>query len=593
MDMCGVVHETKSRFSYVYENDKLHVRLKTKKGEVKSVIVNAGDLFDNVEIRKGKYGINPKTRQSVEMTLEAETELYDVWFGEISGIPSLRVKYAFFITDVNEERYILNYDGLKPHKEEFKPIENVNEFFNFPCMNPEDVYVAPSWTKNTIWYQFTATCFSDDGEEAKDNRSGNLRGLIKKLDYIKEMGYTAIYMTPIFEANAWHLYDTINYHKVDPKLGTNEDLKELVQKAHKLGLKVILDGVFNHCGHQHPYWKDVMEKGEKSKYYECFCPLDKTKPLFEGTFKNEEDYLSRSARDYNFATFALTLHMPKLNFSSQIIRDYVLDIGEYWIREYDIDGWRLDVSNEVPHEFWREFRVRVKKLKPEAFLMGENWDDSYPWLMGDQFDAVMNYGILNAIRKYICPYSKEFYAKDYMYAINELTIKYPKNVTENLFNMVSSHDVDRILTAVDGDFNLVKLCYLLLLTYSGAPCIYYGDEVGIGGREQENRVPMIFDESRQNVDLKQFIKKLIEIRKSTTAFHDVNCEWLLVDNETNTVIFRKQNYYVLVHNKNKSEKITLPKELANTTVLDVINDTKIDLNSTIDMNEFGYAIYKK
>lgn len=592
MDIFSIVHETKSRYSYVYKDDRLQLRIKTGKGQVKSVKVNAADLFDTVEISKGKYGLNPRGIKSIEMTLEAETEYYDVWFAEVSGILSLRIKYAFFITDIENNRYIMTSEGVHEYKGEFKPIKDVNEFFNFPCLNPEDAYVAPEWSKNVIWYQFTATCYSDDGEEAKDNRSGNLRGLIKKLDYIKDMGYTAIYMTPVFEASAWHLYDTIDYHKVDPKLGTNDELKELIQKAHSLGIKVILDGVFNHCGSHHPFWKDVLAKGEKSKYYECFCTLDKSKPLFEGVFANEEEYYSKTARDYNFATFAYTLHMPKLNFSSQIIRDYVIDIGEYWIREYDIDGWRLDVSNEVPHEFWREFRKKIKALKPDAFLMGENWDDSYQWLQGDQFDSVMNYGIMNAVRRYLSPKNKEFLAKDYMYAINELTIKYPKNVTEQMFNMVSSHDVDRILTALDKNVDLVKLSYLLLLTYSGSPCVYYGDEVGIGGEEPENRVPMIFDPDRQNLELKNHIKKLIEIRKSTNAFHEINTEWILVDDNSNTIIFKKQNYYILVHNNAKKCSIDIPVELANTSVKDVYNNADILLEKTLELNPYEFAIYK-
>lgn len=584
MDILSIVHETKSRYSYIYKDDKLHLRLKTGKGQVKSVVVKAGDQF--ADIKSGE------TVKTIEMILEAQTRHYDIWFAEVSGILSLRIKYAFFITDISDAKYIMNALGVYEYKGKFKPLQNTNDFFNYPCLNPEDVYVAPKWSENTIWYQLTPSCYSDNGNQAKDNISGNLQGLIKKLDYIKDLGCEVIYMTPVFEARAWHLYDTIDYYKIDPRLGTNEEMKLLIDTAHKLGLKIVLDGVFNHCGHRHPFWKDVLKNGLNSKYYECFCTLDKNKPLFEGTFSSEEEYLSKNARDYNFATFAYTLHMPKLNFSSQIIRDYVLDIGEHWIKEYDIDGWRLDVSNEVSHEFWREFRKRIKAVKPEAILLGENWDDSYPWLMGDQFDSVMNYGIMNAIRKYLNPKHKSFLAQDFMFEVNELTTKYPKNVTNQLFNIVSSHDVDRILTELGFKTDLVKLAYLLLLTYSGSPCIYYGDEVGIAGVEQQNRVTMIFDSDKQDTDLLEFIKKLIKIRKSTTAFNQININWILADDCNNLLIYNKENYYILINNNSKANVIKLPETLANLKIIDCINDNEIKLENTLNLPAFGYAIYR-
>ncbi|MFI3253330.1 MAG: alpha amylase N-terminal ig-like domain-containing protein [Eubacteriales bacterium] len=593
MDIYAIKHETKSRYSYIYEGDKLHLRLKTGKGQVKSVFVKAADQFDHVKIKENHYGINLKTLKTVDMILETETRDYDVWFAEVSGIDTLRINYAFFITDVDENRYIFDAEAVKKYHGPFQEIVNTHEYFNFPCLNPEDAFVAPEWSKSAIWYQFTPTCFSDDGAEAKDNRSGNFRGLTKKMDYIKEMGYTAIYMTPVFQGTDWHLYDTIDYFKISPTLGTEAEFREMIEKAHSLGIRVILDGVFNHCGFQHPFWQDVMKNGEKSKYYSCFCPKDKSKPLFEGTFSNEEEYFKKSARDYNFQTFSFSLHMPKLNYTSPIVRDMVLSVGEYWIKEYDIDGWRLDVSNEVPHEFWREFRKKVKAVKEDAYILGENWDDSYPWLMGDQFDGVMNYGTMNAIRRFLHPNENHFNALDFKYAINELSIRYPKNVNESIFNFVSSHDVDRVNTSLDNNIDLVKLAYVLLLTYSGAPCIYYGDEIGISGTERENRVPMIFDPSRQNLDLLQHVKKLVALRKSTSDFQEIISQWLLTDTHSNTILFQKGQHLVLLHNSEKPAEVEIPKEIQRKKLLDVYgNEGELSLQDKISLKAYEFRIYQ-
>ena len=197
-------------------------------------------------------------------------------------------------------------------------------------------------------------------------------------------------MTPIFESPSSHKYDTTDYFKVDPEFGDNEILGRLVEEAHKEVFRVMLDAVFNHCGFQHPFWQDVLRKGKKSEYYDCFYILDESMPVFDGEIVDGlPQEVPRERLKYR--TFAYTPTMPKWNTGNPKVRKYLMDAACYWVEKYHIDGWRLDVSNEVSHDFWREFRKRIKAINPDVYILGENWDNSLPWLQGDQFDAVMNY----------------------------------------------------------------------------------------------------------------------------------------------------------------------------------------------------------
>ncbi|MFI3200724.1 MAG: glycoside hydrolase family 13 protein [Eubacteriales bacterium] len=596
MNFSAVVHNTKSRYSYAYDNATLHVRIKTPIGEVQSIKVRAVDPFNWSKREDGVYRFDTHTIKMVDMEYEGTTMYHDVWFAQIKDIDTLRIRYGFVMKTVEGDNYLYGCDSVENIDKDTKKGENVFNYFNFPYVNEEDIYKAPKWVKDTIWYQLTPTAFSDDGKEAKDNTCGNFKGLIKKLDFIQEMGYTAIYMTPIFEGYSWHLYDTTDYFNVSHKLGGNEGFKEFIVEAHKRGIKIMLDAVFNHCGPLHPFWQDVIKNGKESKYFDCFYVLDENKPILNVPINPDGTYEDVGSRlDNNVRTFAYTLNMPKLNTSNPQMRQYLLDVAKFWVEEFDIDGWRLDVSNEVSHEFWREFRKVVKTVKEDVYIMGENWDDSYPWLQGDQFDSVMNYGFMNVVWGYIAPEMEKIpklNASQYKIAITELATKYPKHLTESLFNIVCSHDVDRSLTVCNNNRDMVVLFYTLLLTYSGSPCVYYGDEVGIAGDEGNNRVPMIFDESRQDVEMKNHVKNMINIRKNNPVLKNIKQEFLLTDDETNTIIFKKGDVIVLIYNNEKAGTITLPLEIQNKEFEDIYHNTKVKLSKEINLEPYEFMILK-
>lgn len=210
----------------------------------------------------------------------------------------------------------------------------------------------------------------------QESLGGTLKGICENIDYIEKLGINCIYLNPIFEAASYHKYDTIDYFEIDPCLGNKADLKELVQQCHKRGIRVILDGVFNHCGADFFAFRDVRQNGKASRYYNWFYHLPET---------------IQYADPPDYEAFAYVKEMPKLNTGNPEVVEYLCNVGTYWIREADIDGWRLDVANEINHEFWRAFRHAVRAVKEDIFLIGEIWEEAGIWLQGDQFDSTMNY----------------------------------------------------------------------------------------------------------------------------------------------------------------------------------------------------------
>ncbi|EGL82787.1 alpha amylase catalytic region [Caldalkalibacillus thermarum TA2.A1] len=216
---------------------------------------------------------------------------------------------------------------------------------------------------------------------------GDLQGVIDHIDHLTELGVNAIYFTPIFEAYSNHKYDTIDYLQVDKHFGNNELLKTLVDVCHQNGIRVMLDAVFNHAGYYFPPFQDVLKHQEKSKYKDWF---------------HLREFPIQTEPRPNYDTFAFTPFMPKFNTENPEVKEYLLNVAKYWIEEVGIDGWRLDVANEVDHAFWREFLKVVKQAKPDAYILGEIWHNALPWLQGDQFDAVMNYPVTNAALDFFC-----------------------------------------------------------------------------------------------------------------------------------------------------------------------------------------------
>lgn len=585
----AILHIPKSNLSYAYDRERLHIRIRTKKDDIKSVWLRIGDPYDwekggldggNLSGDGAEGWLGAET---IPMVKEAETEYFDYWFCEHTPIKK-RSRYAFILESDDEkilfgEKKIVDLDGSL---EDEKKLSDMRNFFCFPYLNGKDVLDAPKWAKNMVWYQIFPERFCNGKPEIspenvmpwgskpeRDNfMGGDLYGLYEKIDYLEELGVTGIYLCPIFHGISNHKYDTVSYFEIDPHFGDKEIFKKIVEKLHQKGMKIMLDAVFNHVGTQFPQWKDVVKNGKLSKYVDWF--LIKKFPVDE----------IREDGKINYETFANTRMMPKLNLENPDCRKYMLEVASYWVKEFDIDGWRLDVSNEIDHKFWREFRELCKGIKKDIYILGEIWHNSLPWLMGDQFDAVMNYPMSDAIIDFLK--DERLDGERLKYGVNDALIAYPKNISEVNFNLLDSHDTPRILTQLKDNKNRFKMAMALLFFQSGSPCIYYGTEYGMNGdknsNSEDNRKCMVWNRDEQDEEIFKFVKQLIKIRKESVEFQFTDIEWLDLEN-SKIIGMKKGNIIFLINgNGEKKERVNLKRFINEDRVYDLFRDSLTLLN---------------
>ncbi|MEO1619431.1 MAG: glycoside hydrolase family 13 protein [Cyanobacteria bacterium J06632_3] len=361
---------------------------------------------------------------------------------------------------------------------------------------------TPDWVKNAVFYQIFPDRFArttrtdlppfmqvpledwDAAPTLEGYKGGDLWGVIEKLDYLKDLGVTAIYFTPIFQSASNHRYHTHDYYTVDPLLGGNQAFYDFLNAAHDRGFKVVLDGVFNHASRGFFYFNDILENGPHSPWLDWF--------KIEGWPLSAYD----GAKPANYEGWWNNRALPEFNHDNPQAREYIMRVGEYWIQQ-GVDGWRLDVPFDVKAEgFWVEFRDRIKAINPEAYIVGEVWTDASEWLQGDQFDGVLNYLFSGPAMAFVAKENVDLSlaesvayfpypaldAKGYAEKIDSLLNLYDWEIQQTQLNLLSSHDVARALSVMGEDLTSLKLATLLLMTFPGAPSIYYGDEVGLPGR---------------------------------------------------------------------------------------------------------------
>jgi cyclomaltodextrinase / maltogenic alpha-amylase / neopullulanase len=368
----------------------------------------------------------------------------------------------------------------------------------------------PAWVADAVFYQIFPDRFARSGRVLQPSglepwdapptplgyKGGDLFGVVDRLDYLANLGVNALYLTPVFASGSNHRYHTVDYFSVDPMLGGNDALRALLDAAHARGMRVILDGVFNHTGRGFLPFHDLLENGPASPYRDWFhvhgFPL--------GAY-GEGDGVRRYDAWWNLPA------LPKLATDTPAVRAYLYAVAEHWLR-FGIDGWRLDVPNEIDDdEFWRGFRRRCRAVNPDAYIVGEIWGDAERWLAGDQFDAVMNYPLGRAILGFAgatfdaaeiarCGYERfqVLTAEGFARALEREVSRYPAAITHAQLNLLGSHDTPRLQRMLAGDGEAVGLAALLQFTLPGAPCVYYGDEIGLdGGHDPGCRGAMPWD----------------------------------------------------------------------------------------------------
>jgi cyclomaltodextrinase len=485
-------------------------------------------------------------------------------------------------------------------------------------------FTTPEWAKHAVWYQimvdrfrngdprndpdpvrpWTSEWFTPSPWEGADGQTfwrhfvyqrlygGDLAGLVQSLDYLQELGVNALYLNPIFQATTPHKYNATNFLHVDEHFGSGDDYAaaearedllrpaswtftatdrqflEFLKLAKARGFRVILDAVWNHVGVQHPAFQDVLSKGRRSKFADWF-QITSFEPF---------EYVGWAG----FGELPVFDKSPE-GLASAAVVEHIFAVTRRWMDpdgdgdpSDGVDGWRLDVPNEIALPFWRAWRQHVKSINPDAYLVGEIWRRADVWLDGRHFDAVMNYPFAEAALRWIGDVQRKITASELDRRLAELRLAYPSESTYVLQNLVDSHDTDRLVSMLhnpdreydsmnrpqsgevyDGSrpgelpYRRARLVALLQMTYVGAPMIYYGDEVGMWGADDPtNRKPMLWEDlAPYEVEQENFVvaehlahyRRVIALRREYPALRIGDFHTRLTDDRRDLWVFLRRH----------------------------------------------------
>lgn len=487
-----------SQYAYGIDEKHVMIRLRAERGDLKTCRLYYGDRACR---------LTPVLFTAKEMQVEARTEEFDYWQVELTD-PYRRLCYYFLLDDGNEQSL---YYGDRFTKE---TVDDRSEYYQLPFNHRADIVASPQWVQDTVIYNIFPDSFAtghrfisgmetekDYGQEKVHGKlGGTIKGITENIDYLTELGVNAIYINPIFAAGEYHKYDLVDYYHIDPCFGTDEEFGKLVQHCHEKGIRVIIDGVFNHCGWHFMAFNDVVEKGEASDYKDWFYRLEYpvVRPEDPETYPGYE-------------CFGYERMMPKLALDQEEAADYFCQVGQYWIERYDIDGWRLDVASEINDGFWRKFRAAVKKCKKDAVLIGEVWESAGHWLDGTMFDSTMNYDFRKHCKRFFAEETAD--ALEFDSRVTDMRMRYRKQTVFSQLNLLDSHDVSRFLSLCK-DVRSFRLAVIFQMTFPGMPSVFYGDEAGVTGiLEAEYRSPMPWDTLAETDELFYLYQRAIELRK--------------------------------------------------------------------------------
>lgn len=493
MNIPAVTHRGRGIDCYPLDEHTFRIRLTTAKGD-----------FDRAEICycMNKYAWSTQ-RQTLPLPRIADDDTLDYYQIDLTG-DDTRLCYLFLLY-YNSECFYFSEEGLS-RTYDFE--RAYYTFFQYPYIFPCNVHRHIPWTDTTVMYQIFPERFANGmGEKPyitapwdatptpRMYLGGDLPGVTQHLDYLSDLGVNCLYFTPIHPSPTNHKYSIVDYYDVDAGFGGQAAFRELVQAAHARGMRVLLDGVFNHCSEYHPFFEDVKRCGKASPYYDFF--------LIDGDFPSREKG--------NYRTFGFSSDMPKLNTGNPAVIDYFCGVGAWWIGEFGIDGWRLDVMDEISDDFLRAFRKAVKAANPDALILGEAWHDPRAWLAGDELDGVMNYGLTKALIDYLV--DGALTARQAASRLTRLFFRTTSISARMMMNLLDSHDTDRFLTLLRGDRRRLKLALCLLFFFPGMPCVYYGDEIGMtGGYDPDCRKGFPWDEAKWDTDLRRHVQLLARLK---------------------------------------------------------------------------------
>ena len=525
MEYSAIFHDMDKRFCYAVDKDLFVIRVQVKKDDMKQIILHCEDKYIPME--------RQDTRRTIPMKKVAASQFHDYYEAQLQ-MHLICLRYFFEFTDTHGEKvYYGNYEFDK------ECITNRDRMFDCPQnLREEEMFEVPEWAANKVVYQIFPSRFAASRPVDKelwykapitsmDDLHGDLRGIIEHLDYIQNLGIDVLYMTPIFQSNSCHKYDTIDYYQIDPSFGTTEDLRELVKKAHERGMKVVMDAVYNHTGREFFAFQDILEKGENSRYLDWY-------------FIDDLPLKSEWGEVPNFKCFGYYGGMPKLNLKNPEVEKYITDVACYWIKECDIDGWRLDVGDEISHFFWKNFRRAIKAVKKDMLIIGEIWHYAGDFLEGDEWDTVMNYPFyLNLIDLLA---DEKIHVSQFVQNLGYLKGRLNKKCYPLMWNLIDSHDTARFLHLCNDNKKKQHLAAAFQLLLPGMPMIYYGDEYAMpGANDPDCRRGMYWDEAYQDKEMFQWYKQLLQVRKTHTCVVEGELIRTIAEDEEETIVMIKKN----------------------------------------------------
>ena len=458
-------------------------------------------------------------------------------------------------------------------------------------------HTIPDWVYGGVMYQIFPERFSNGDNTINPKNlvdwnstptrlgfhGGDLIGVLNNLDHIESLGVNILYLNPIFLSSSTHKYDAWDHFKVDPTLGGDNALKDLINECHNRDMKVVLDCSLNHVHPRHFAFQDIIQNGENSKYKEWFTVFDYPvrfihRPhLYANTYKvgwdgNQEEYkqyLDKTFKETkvpveikdddgpivepSFKAWWGVPDMPKINFESKEARQWALDVTKYWIENFDIDGWRMDVAKELDFSFWKEFRDIAHGANKDTLLISEIFGDTSQWLQGDRFDGTMNYSFRESMTDYFA--TKRITNKEFADSLANLYSMFSFEALSSCQNLLSSHDVKRFLNRCGNEKDGMLGAIFLQATFPGIAGIYYGDEIGLGGADDPfNREPFPWDDKKSwNLEILDHLKNLMKIKREHSIFKYGRFE--LLNEHNDFVAFRrilKDESMLCIINREKS-----------------------------------------
>jgi glycosidase len=599
----------------VVSSDTVEVKLRTLQDNVQRVMLHWRD----------------RRERDVPMQRVDTAAGFDYWDASVSSEgPGKSVSYYFTLTDGTITR---TYGAVTKGGAQAVRWFTADLTERFP---------VPDWARNVVWYQIFPERFRngatendpphtlpwrwdwykmaawerprDDGKFSNDwygrRFGGDFQGVLSKLPYFRELGVTALYFCPVFESNSNHGYDTIDYRHISQYFGFKGDNEEViahetldpttwkwtpsdklflqvVKAAHAQGLKVIIDGVFNHMGRNSFAMRDLLANGQKSSYADWFDVTDWGPPV--------------KYHSWGGGGALPVFHKDsRTGYASASAKQYIFNVTRRWMAPNGdpadgIDGWRLDVAQDVPAPFWIDWRKHVKGINSNAYITGEIWGIATKYLRGDEWDAVMNYQFAMRAIRYFVDHKRKISASEFDGQLKHLLASYPMQVNYVMQNLYDSHDTDRLVSMIanpdrnynqgdhpqNGDpydgskpgpsaYQVLKLMATFQMTFLGAPMIWYGDEAGMfGASDPTDRKPMLwrdlepYDNPQDAVmqDVYEHYRRVIAIRNTYPALRTGQFHTWVTDDPNDLYGFTRTRgdevVAVIVNNSDRDQSVVL------------------------------------